>query len=234
MFKTANNDGISRPNSRQKLPFPGNGKLENARKPMLPPSSWQIQDIVSKQVFESTVWELFICTAEILSRRRWLSENLWQTWLTEFGARDVLCRKEESMLKKLWESFRRKRVVGAGGRTLRLAATSAPTCYWNPRTDQREESNLGRALSQFFSTSDIFIFSESWRSFWIECSSVCSRSGSWFNASYSECGRFGIELNEKKWTIFRNTWVQQLWFFVWDVFFLFFPLSLFRSKRKVI
>ena len=26
MFKTANNDGISRPNSRPKLPFPGNGK----------------------------------------------------------------------------------------------------------------------------------------------------------------------------------------------------------------
>ena len=47
------------------------------------------------------------------------------------------------------ETFPRKRVVGAGGRTLRLAATSAPTCYWNPRTDQREESNLGRALSLF-------------------------------------------------------------------------------------
>ena len=26
MFKTANNDSISRPNSRPKLPFPGNGK----------------------------------------------------------------------------------------------------------------------------------------------------------------------------------------------------------------
>ena len=26
MFKTANNDNISRPNSRPKLPFPGNGK----------------------------------------------------------------------------------------------------------------------------------------------------------------------------------------------------------------
>ena len=38
---------------------------------------------------------------------------------------------------------------------MRLAATSAPTCYWNPRTDQREESNLGRALSlfQIFSSS---------------------------------------------------------------------------------
>ena len=26
MFKTANNDGISRPNSRPKLPFPGTGR----------------------------------------------------------------------------------------------------------------------------------------------------------------------------------------------------------------
>ena len=97
MFKTAKNDNISRPNSRPKLPFPGNGKGNlklpwegkfeacipgNHGKrefPLTPASAWEI------------IWEWAprpfaqICAEKIYIKRQKTSVRLLSTAVLQFG-----------------------------------------------------------------------------------------------------------------------------------------------------